>query len=676
MAELCSNDLRSERLSGFYSYSRSFRATSCKNLNYRNGDERLLPSKRVMFENVGSLNAKKTSVSEKQFGNGDNRKMEKKKSGLPDSRPVSRSSSCSSDSKQHKNMYLGSPIGNLYIAGTVNRDIRNFPSKPKVYRNEIVPNDETNQLACKDSNRSLSNHHVLGFGKRNYGHGNIINGMGNMEASRARSSSSSANTKKGEYVCLGSGGTLSSLNAEELKNAGNDAYRKGCFAEAIAFYDTVIDLCPMNAPCHSNKAAALAGLGRISEAVKECQKAIKFDPSYLRAHYRLGTLYTRLGKVEDARWHFKLSGMQSDSDMSKLLALETHLINIRKAQGVQDWNRVLIYSSLAIEAGADSSSQLLAFKAEALLKLNKAKEALDGLVAAKNIDNDRLTQFYRDACLLIVETQIYMALGRFEDGIRSAEQAFSLDCKPESLMWLRKAQAVTGARRSGNEFFKEGKYLEACISYEKGLVHAPTNSILLSNRAACMLKLGQWEKAIKDCDSALINQPSYTKALLRRAHCHARLEHWEEALRDYEILSKEMPQDLGIARSLSEIQFELKKSQEREAHKMQCVREVMNICNNAQFVIAIKSAGLMLLQFFRKSDERCRQLSSLVNELCHRYPSWSFLKVDVEENPDLAKSERVKFVPVFRIYKNGLKLREILSPNQQILEFALNHHSR
>ncbi len=84
-----------------------------------------------------------------------------------------------------------------------------------------------------------------------------------------------------------------SVDPEEIKKVGNDQYKKGNFAEALSLYDRAIQLSPGQASYHSNRAAALTGLGRLAEAVQECEKAIKLDSSSVRAHQRLATLCLR-----------------------------------------------------------------------------------------------------------------------------------------------------------------------------------------------------------------------------------------------------------------------------------------------------------------------------------------------------------------------------------------------
>ncbi|KAA8516351.1 hypothetical protein F0562_016644 [Nyssa sinensis] len=408
-----------------------------------------------------------------------------------------------------------------------------------------------------------SNNNVFGFGGCNYGHGSIVKAVKNVEnlTSKCEIIGNKGMTKKQNGLIPETASEFEIV--EELNNAGNEKYRRGCFMEAISYYNKAIELCPQNAACHNNKAAALAGLGKFLEAVGMCLEAIKCDPSYGRAHYRLGTLYSRLGQVEDAKWHFKLSGHDIGSEtMERLLHLEAHLTNMKKAQEDENWDRALEESNLSIEAGADASNQVVAVKAEALLKLHRAKEAVKLLMSARNSAESRS----RKACkgtslLLILETQAYLCLGRFEKGVIAAEQTVNLDPNSNSLMWLKIASCMAGARKAGNESFKAGKYMEALAMYEKGLQYDPTNVFLLCNRAACRSELGQWQMAIDDCNAALRNQPNYSKALLRRAHSNAKLERWEESLRDYLALRKAMPQDQAIYNSLVKVQKKLKGAQ-------------------------------------------------------------------------------------------------------------------
>ncbi|KAK1368443.1 hypothetical protein POM88_034535 [Heracleum sosnowskyi] len=104
--------------------------------------------------------------------------------------------------------------------------------------------------------------------------------------------------------------------------------------------------------------------------------------------------------------------------------------------------------------------------------------------------------------------------------------------------------------REGNQLFKASKFTDALKVYTEGLQHEALNSVLLCNRAACLSKLGDYEKSVEDCTAALALRPSYAKARLRRADCFSKLERWDASVRDYEILMKENPKDKDIEKAL------------------------------------------------------------------------------------------------------------------------------
>lgn len=83
------------------------------------------------------------------------------------------------------------------------------------------------------------------------------------------------------------------MDPEQLKIMGNEDYKNGNFAEALALYDAAISIDPNKASYRSNKSAALTALGRLLEAVFECREAIRIEPQYHRAHHRLANLYLR-----------------------------------------------------------------------------------------------------------------------------------------------------------------------------------------------------------------------------------------------------------------------------------------------------------------------------------------------------------------------------------------------
>lgn len=353
------------------------------------------------------------------------------------------------------------------------------------------------------------------------------------------------------------------MDPEELKILGNEDYKNGRFAEALALYDAAISIAPNKASYRSNKSAALTSLGKLLEAAFECREAIRIDPCYQRAHNRLATLYVRLGQPEKGLYHFKQAGPEADPDaISMATKVQSHLNKCTEAKGVRDWNALLKEIGLLTSAGADSAPLIFALKSEALLRLNRHEEAIQAMANGPKFDTDECTKFFgpiASASVLVSQAQGYMAEGRFDDASAAAERAIRLDANnKEATSVMRRARAVATARSSGNDHFKAGRYQEACVAYGEGLEHAPYNSLLLCNRAACQAKLNRCEKAIEDCNAALQVRPGYSKARLRRADCYAKMEKWGACLQDCEVLIGENAEDEEAGRLLNEAKARLK----------------------------------------------------------------------------------------------------------------------
>ncbi|KAK6150409.1 hypothetical protein DH2020_015341 [Rehmannia glutinosa] len=262
------------------------------------------------------------------------------------------------------------------------------------------------------------------------------------------------------------------MDPEQLKILGNEDYKNGRFAEALALYDAAISIDPNKASYRSNKSAALVALGKLLEAAFECREAIRIDPFYQRAHNRLATIYVRLGEAERAVYHFKQAGSEADPDF------------MNKAK-----------------------------RAEALLRLNRQEEAIETMERGPNFDIEDCMKFFGpigSSSLLLFRAQVDLVAGRFDDAMIAAQRACRLDPNnKEANLVLRRTKVVSTARTNGNELFKVARYSEAVIAYGEGLSCDPYNAVLLCNKAACRSKLGQYEKAIEDCNAAINVRSAY-----------------------------------------------------------------------------------------------------------------------------------------------------------------------
>jgi tetratricopeptide (TPR) repeat protein len=97
---------------------------------------------------------------------------------------------------------------------------------------------------------------------------------------------------------------LETKDADELLLAGNAHASLNQLDEALAIYQTVLQLNPQKAAAHTNIGVVYYQAGRFAEAITEMQKALEIDPKDAETHYMLGATYIQQQKLDDAEQAF------------------------------------------------------------------------------------------------------------------------------------------------------------------------------------------------------------------------------------------------------------------------------------------------------------------------------------------------------------------------------------
>ncbi|KAL0478789.1 glutamine-rich tetratricopeptide repeat-containing protein [Acrasis kona] len=105
--------------------------------------------------------------------------------------------------------------------------------------------------------------------------------------------------------------------AEKAKDEGNELLKQKKPLEAIEAYKRAIGHNPRNAVYPCNMAAAYINLKDSDNAIKCCNKAIEIDVSFHRAYSRLGSIYDRKGKLQEALEQYELALKYAVDDKTK-----------------------------------------------------------------------------------------------------------------------------------------------------------------------------------------------------------------------------------------------------------------------------------------------------------------------------------------------------------------------
>ncbi|KAH0850792.1 hypothetical protein HID58_095248 [Brassica napus] len=316
------------------------------------------------------------------------------------------------------------------------------------------------------------------------GYGNVNSGGGYGAHEDERGCSRNGDNKEQDQSGSLCRAISTRMDPETLKIMGNEDYKNGNFAEALALYDAAIAIDPNKAAYRSNKSAALTALGRILDAVLNAEKLSESS---------LITIGHIIGWV-------RRSGESMYHSSIRAKAVQTHLNKCTEAKRLRDWNGLITETQHNLSAGADAAPQVYSLQAEAWLKTHRHQEADDALSKCPVFDVETSTRYYGPvgyAGFLVVRAQVHLASGRRSNAPAS---------------W----NGITVRWPWFHGELKRWTFEEACAAYGEGLDHDPRNSVLLCNRAACRSKLGRSRNLLTTARQQSLSGPGYRKARLRR----------------------------------------------------------------------------------------------------------------------------------------------------------------
>lgn len=396
-------------------------------------------------------------------------------------------------------------------------------------------------------------------------------------------------------------------NCETWRLRGNQAYAEGLLTKAEECYTHGIDSFSPNEVsrkalmlCYSNRAATRMSLGKMREALSDCQEAIDIDSSFLKAHTRAANCLLALGDVEEAQKAFEMclksnhlssldhkiveeasDGLQKAKKISGLISHSEEYL-IKKAFDKIPSALQMISDALSISIYSD---KLMEMKAEALLLLQRYEEVIlfceeTLYVAERNsvclcldkqsesnnlVNNTCFVKLWRYHLI----AKSYFFLGKLEEAnqfLKKNDQIKVMGCRcgnqsQDSILSFSMAiSELLRLKAAGNEAFQSGKYLEAVEHYTAALMSNSESlrflAVCFCNRAAAYQAMGQILDAIADCSLAIALDADYAKAISRRSSLYELIRDYGQAANDLRrliaLLEKQLQENMTMPVERSE----------------------------------------------------------------------------------------------------------------------------
>ncbi|KAJ3206358.1 hypothetical protein HDU67_008230 [Dinochytrium kinnereticum] len=97
---------------------------------------------------------------------------------------------------------------------------------------------------------------------------------------------------------------------------------------------------------------------------------------------------------------------------------------------------------------------------------------------------------------------------------------------------------------------------------------------------------------------------------------------------------------------------------------------VLSIENADAFNSLIKE-NKVVLDFYATWCGPCRVIAPKIEKFAEKYTTIAFAKLDVDEVPDIAEKSGIRAMPTFHIYKDGVKVAEVVGADPVKLEAAI-----
>jgi tetratricopeptide (TPR) repeat protein len=285
--------------------------------------------------------------------------------------------------------------------------------------------------------------------------------------------------------------------------------QRGRHADAVAKIAAALARNPRAAPFHGNYATALQALGRLDEAQKHYQEAVRLDPNYADAHNNLGALLEKRARHREAIAAYR-AALKARANFAEA---HQNLGQLLRATGALDEAVKHLREAIRLRPDYAEAHRGLGL---ALGRQNKVDESIVALRRAIELKPDDAEAHNHLGNRLKLQ-------GKLDESEASYRRALAL-----------RPGYVDAHNNLGNVFFRRGRLDEAEACYRKALELRPSYPDGYGNLGIVHMGRCRYDDAVASLRKALELRPAYPEAMCNLSQALLVLGQFREGWDKYE----------------------------------------------------------------------------------------------------------------------------------------------
>ena len=102
---------------------------------------------------------------------------------------------------------------------------------------------------------------------------------------------------------------------------------------------------------------------------------------------------------------------------------------------------------------------------------------------------------------------------------------------------------------------------------------------------------------------------------------------------------------------------------------------MLQVSSREQYEKVLNGNKPVVVDFTASWCGPCRMVAPKFLELSKQYPNFNFIKVDIDELPEVSEDAEIRSMPTFHIYKNKVKVAEVIGADIAKVELKIKQSS-